>query len=255
MSVQMKVPRGRKVLERSPEIGDHPKKVLLNPPEDSIEPLQRFYLTPKASPSKPFDPREGPLLVARAAQDPHIASSNRTCIAPLSHYTPQTGPIATFLPVPRTCIASLLLWLASRPRTPRHPKSFRDTKSDSKVTPGRWPQSESDSKVAQMSLLSYFESLSGRFSHFWVTFRSLWGRCPRVTFESLLVSRNDLGFRGVLGREANHKSAVIFEIITFLTQKRLRNGNSKFWKVNSSDFEDGNWEPMEMKGPLWTPGR
>ena len=26
------------------------------------------------------------------------------------------------------------------------------------------------------------------------------------------------------------------------------NGNGNFWKINSNDFEDGKWEPMEMKG-------
>ena len=26
------------------------------------------------------------------------------------------------------------------------------------------------------------------------------------------------------------------------------NGNGHFCKINSNDFHDGNWEPMEMKG-------
>ena len=26
------------------------------------------------------------------------------------------------------------------------------------------------------------------------------------------------------------------------------NGNGNFGEVNSSEFQDGNWEPMEMKG-------
>ena len=25
-------------------------------------------------------------------------------------------------------------------------------------------------------------------------------------------------------------------------------GNGNFWKMNSNDFQDGNWESMEMKG-------
>ena len=35
------------ILKRYPEIGDHPEKVLSNPPEGSIEPLKRLYRTPK----------------------------------------------------------------------------------------------------------------------------------------------------------------------------------------------------------------
>ena len=26
------------------------------------------------------------------------------------------------------------------------------------------------------------------------------------------------------------------------------NGNGNLWEINSNDFLDGNWEPMEMKG-------
>ena len=64
----------------------------------------------------------------------------------------------------------LFLWLASRPRNhPRNPKSFRDTKTDSKVTLGRRPQS--DLRVTQKQLKSHFratfeslfESLSSYF--------------------------------------------------------------------------------------------
>ena len=35
-----------KFLKRHPEIGDRPKKVPLNAPKGSIEPLERFYRTP-----------------------------------------------------------------------------------------------------------------------------------------------------------------------------------------------------------------
>ena len=31
------------------------------------------------------------------------------------------------------------------------------------------------------------------------------------------------------------------------------NGNGNFWKINSNDFQDGNWESMEMKGRLRMP--
>ena len=31
------------------------------------------------------------------------------------------------------------------------------------------------------------------------------------------------------------------------------NGNGNFGEINSNDFQDGNWEPMEMKGSLRTP--
>ena len=33
------------------------------------------------------------------------------------------------------------------------------------------------------------------------------------------------------------------------------NGNGIFGEINSNDFQDGNWEPMEMKDSLWTPRR
>ena len=33
------------------------------------------------------------------------------------------------------------------------------------------------------------------------------------------------------------------------------NGNGNFRKINSNDFQDGNWESMEMKGWLRTPRR
>ena len=33
------------------------------------------------------------------------------------------------------------------------------------------------------------------------------------------------------------------------------NGNGNFGEINSNDFQDGNWEPMEMKGSLRAPRR
>ena len=33
------------------------------------------------------------------------------------------------------------------------------------------------------------------------------------------------------------------------------NGNSDLGEINAIDFQDGNWEPMEMKGSLRTPRR
>ena len=52
---------------------------------------------------------------------------------------------------------------------------------------------------------------------------------------------------------------VIFEMITFLIQKHFKTatvtGNGKFGKINSNDFQDGNWVSMEMKGRLRTPRR
>ena len=33
------------------------------------------------------------------------------------------------------------------------------------------------------------------------------------------------------------------------------NGNGNFGKINSNEFQDGNWESMEMKGWLRTPRR
>ena len=33
------------------------------------------------------------------------------------------------------------------------------------------------------------------------------------------------------------------------------NGNGNFEEINSNDFQDGNWESMEMKGSLRTPRR
>ena len=33
------------------------------------------------------------------------------------------------------------------------------------------------------------------------------------------------------------------------------NGNGHFGNINSNDFQDGNWESMEMKGWLRTPRR
>ena len=48
------VPPVEGILKRYPEIGDRPKKVLSNPREGSIEPLKRFYRTPKGSIEAPF---------------------------------------------------------------------------------------------------------------------------------------------------------------------------------------------------------
>ena len=53
-----------------------------------------------------------------------------------------------------------------------------------------------------------------------------------VTFESLRL------FLGT----------VIFEIITCLIQKTLQDGNGNFEELNSNDFQDGEWESMDMKG-------
>ena len=39
-----------------PEIRNRTKQILSNPPKDSIEPLERFNLTPKGSIKPPFDP-------------------------------------------------------------------------------------------------------------------------------------------------------------------------------------------------------
>ena len=33
------------------------------------------------------------------------------------------------------------------------------------------------------------------------------------------------------------------------------NGNGNLGEIDSSDFQDGNWEPMQMKGSLRTPRR
>ena len=40
------------ISKRYPEIGDRPKKLLSNPPEGSIEPLQGFYRTPFGAPKR-----------------------------------------------------------------------------------------------------------------------------------------------------------------------------------------------------------
>ena len=40
------------VLKRYPDIGDHPDKVLSNPPKGSIEPLQKALSNPRLAPEK-----------------------------------------------------------------------------------------------------------------------------------------------------------------------------------------------------------
>ena len=46
-------------------------------------------------------------------------------------------------------------------------------------------------------------------------------------------------------------STVIFEILTFLIQKHFKTVTvtDNLWEINSNDFQDGNWESMEMKVP------
>ena len=50
----------------------------------------------------------------------------------------------------------------------------------------------------------------------------------------------------------------LIEIMTFLMQRKTiqeGNGSGNFREINSNDFQDGNWEPMEMKGSLRMPRR
>ena len=44
------------ISKRYPDIGDRPKRVLSNPPEGPIEPLQKFYRTRFGSIEPPFGP-------------------------------------------------------------------------------------------------------------------------------------------------------------------------------------------------------
>ena len=70
-----------------PAIGDHPKKGLSNSPRDSLEPIQRFYLTPKGSIEPAFWPpnrfyghldkkkknhRQGPIEPFASNPPPHL---------------------------------------------------------------------------------------------------------------------------------------------------------------------------------------
>ena len=79
-----------------------------------------------------------------------------------------------------------------------------------------------------------------------------------ISWQSLLRSALSLGsWKMASSQLALQPDTVIFEIITFLIQKRFKTVTVTviLREINSNDFLDGNWEPMEIKGWLRGPRR
>ena len=98
------------------------------------------------------------------------------------------------------------------------------------------------SKKSQMTQKRVKKTTKSVFGDFFDTFLTLRAGRPGKSFLRLF---GDFGARGcgdscIWGLHTQQVS----------NSKAFQdgNGNGNFWKINSNDFQDGKWEPIEKKG-------
>ena len=140
----------------------------------------------------------------------------------------------------------LVLWSGRGPNSTETPKKLSDPKWFKRGSRGPTPEWRQVTQKRHKK-----DSKSEVRSHFWVDFRSLWGRSARVTFESLLGRFKSFSVFVYLGARPLHKSCSGFHISEgFLEEGRRGFSEGGVGKVLPRPFWE--YEPLR-RAPCESP--